>query len=88
MDLSRKGEDLSQKELESKRARSSRIKPKEKQFQEEACGENVFLSYTTEHKHILKEHMSSVQKKDISPPSSFSSITPLLHLSYFHQQEL
>lgn len=87
MDLSRKGEDLSQKELESKRARSSRIKPKEKQFQEAACGKNVFLSYPTEHKHILEEHMSSVQKKDISPPS-FSSITPLLHLSYFHQQEL
>ncbi|XP_057616841.1 lysine-specific demethylase 5D isoform X1 [Chionomys nivalis] len=87
VDLSRKAEDLSQKELESKRARSSRIKPKEKQFQEATCGENVFLSCPTEHTRILKEHMSSVQKKDISP-SSFSSITPLLHLSYFHQQEL
>lgn len=88
VDLRRKGEDVTQKELESKKARSSRIKPKKKQVQEATHGENVFLTHPTEHTHILKEHMGSVQPEEISPTSSFPSLTPLLHLSYFHQQEL
>lgn len=88
VDLRRKGEDVTQTELESKKARSSRIKPKKKQVQEATHGENVFLTHPTEHTHILKEHMGSVQPEEISPTSSFPSLTPLLHLSYFHQQEL
>ncbi|OBS82106.1 hypothetical protein A6R68_23902, partial [Neotoma lepida] len=59
VDLSRKGEDITQKELESKRARSSRMKPKEKHIQEATSGENVLLTHPAEHTHILKEHMSS-----------------------------
>ncbi|XP_031234279.1 lysine-specific demethylase 5D isoform X1 [Mastomys coucha] len=86
--LSRKGEDFIQKELESKRVRSSRIKPKEEKFQEPIHGDNVLLTHRTEHTDILKDHMNSVQEKDPSPSSSFPSLTPLLHLSYFHQQKL
>ncbi|CAH7488179.1 Kdm5d [Phodopus roborovskii] len=93
VNLSRKGEYLTQKELESKRARSSRIKPKEKQFQDVACGENTLLTNPTKHAHILKGHKSNVHQdtnssSTSSSSSSFSPLTPLLHLSYFHQQEL
>ncbi|XP_052027969.1 lysine-specific demethylase 5D isoform X4 [Apodemus sylvaticus] len=86
--LSRKGEEFTQKELEIKRVRSSRIKPKGEKFQEPIHGDNVLLTHHTEHTNILKEHMNSVQGKDTSPSSSFPSLTPLRHLSYFHQQKL
>jgi hypothetical protein len=86
--LSRKGEDFTQKELESKRVKSSRIKPKEEKFQKPILGDNVLYTHHTEHTNILKEHINSVQGKDPSPSSSFPSLTPLLHLSYFHQQKL
>ncbi|KAL1764734.1 lysine-specific demethylase 5D isoform X2 [Sigmodon hispidus] len=64
VDLSRNGEDLHQEDPESKRARSSRIKPKENEFQEATYGENVPLTHPTEHTHIFKENLSSAQQKD------------------------
>ncbi|GAB1303303.1 Lysine-specific demethylase 5D [Apodemus speciosus] len=61
--LSRKGEEFTQKELESKRVRSSTIKPKGENFQEPIHGDNVLLTHHTEHTNILKEHMNAVPQK-------------------------
>ena len=53
MVLSRKGEDFTQKELESKRVKSSRIKPKEEKFQKPILGDNVLYTHHTEHTNIF-----------------------------------
>ncbi|XP_046505281.1 lysine-specific demethylase 5D isoform X6 [Equus quagga] len=91
VDLGKKCEDLFQEELESKKARSSGIKPEEGQEDEEfeeTNHESIFLTPPTDHSATLKGNQNSLQQKGSGPTTSFASLTPLLHLSYPQQQEL
>uniref|UniRef100_A0A8C8YTM3 Lysine-specific demethylase 5D n=1 Tax=Prolemur simus TaxID=1328070 RepID=A0A8C8YTM3_PROSS len=92
IDQSRKGENLTQEELESKRSRSSGIKPEEgqekAQFEEEVEHENMFMTHPTDDSPILKGNHNSLKQKDSGPSSAFASLTPLLHLSCPLHQEL
>ncbi|XP_045395000.1 lysine-specific demethylase 5D isoform X2 [Lemur catta] len=92
IDQSRKGENLTQEELGSKRARSSGIKPEEgqekEQFEEEVEHKNMFMTHPTDDSPILKGNHNSLQQKDSGPSSAFASLTPLLHLSCPLHQEL
>ncbi|XP_074179523.1 lysine-specific demethylase 5D-like isoform X3 [Rhinolophus sinicus] len=92
VDLDKRNENLVQEELQPKKARSSGIKPEEGQekeeFEEKACHENIFQTTSTHYGPILKENQNSIQQKDPGPTASFSSLTPLLHLSCPQHQEL
>uniref|UniRef100_A0A8C0WD00 [histone H3]-trimethyl-L-lysine(4) demethylase n=1 Tax=Castor canadensis TaxID=51338 RepID=A0A8C0WD00_CASCN len=85
---SKKNENLTQEELPSKRARNSGINPEKEQFEKEIDGENMFLTSSADHHPILKRNKNSLQQKDPSSSTSFSSLSPWLHLSCPHQQEL
>uniref|UniRef100_A0A2K5S6V7 [histone H3]-trimethyl-L-lysine(4) demethylase n=1 Tax=Cebus imitator TaxID=2715852 RepID=A0A2K5S6V7_CEBIM len=85
VDQGRKGEDLVQEELQSKRARSSGIKSAEGQgrehLQEKADRENMFLTPSTNHSPFSKGNQNS--SSDSCP-----SLMPLLRCPFSHQQEL
>ncbi|XP_036697123.1 lysine-specific demethylase 5D-like [Balaenoptera musculus] len=91
-DLGRKSERIVQEEVESKKARSSQIKPEEGQeeeeFEEGTDCENTFMTPPAEHNPILKGNQNNLQEKDSAPTTPFPSLTPLVHLSYPEQQEL
>uniref|UniRef100_A0A8D2GPY1 [histone H3]-trimethyl-L-lysine(4) demethylase n=1 Tax=Urocitellus parryii TaxID=9999 RepID=A0A8D2GPY1_UROPR len=86
VDQGRKGEDLIQEEVQSKRVRSSGIKLQEESFKEETDNENLFLTCPGDHSPILEENQDSLQQKDQYP--SASPLMPLLPQSSHHQQEL
>ncbi|XP_016075602.1 PREDICTED: lysine-specific demethylase 5D-like isoform X2 [Miniopterus natalensis] len=92
VNLGSKNEGLVQEEIEPKKARSSGIKPEENQeergFEKEADHENILLTPSTVHNHILKGNKTNLRQKDSGSITSFPSLTPLLHLSYPQQQEL
>ncbi|XP_049729453.1 lysine-specific demethylase 5C-like isoform X3 [Elephas maximus indicus] len=87
----RKGEDLTQEDVESKRSRGSEVKPKEGQEEEKAKEEAGHkITYETQpinHSVILKGN-ENLQQMNAGPSASFPSLTPLLHLSSPHKQEL
>lgn len=91
VDLGRKSKRIVQEELESKKARSSQIKPEEGQeeeeFEEGTVCENIFMTPSAEHNPILKGNQNNLQEKDSAPTTPFPSSTPLVHLSYPEQQE-
>ena len=78
--------------MESKKARSSQIKPEEGQeeeeFEEGTDCENTFMTPPAEHNPILKGNQNNLEEKDSAPTTPFPSLTPLVHLSYPEQQEL
>ncbi|XP_062941214.1 lysine-specific demethylase 5D isoform X3 [Cynocephalus volans] len=85
VDPGRKCDDLIQEKLESKRTRSSGVKPKEEeQCKDRADLENMFLTPSTDHSPVLKRSQNSLQQKDSDTSASFT----LLHLSYPYQQDL
>ncbi|XP_059944239.1 lysine-specific demethylase 5D-like isoform X6 [Mesoplodon densirostris] len=92
VDLGRKSERIVQEELESKKARSSQIKPEEGQdeeeFQEGTDCENIFMTPPAERNPILKGNQNNLQENDSTSTTPFHSLTPLVHLSYPEQQEL
>ncbi|XP_067580848.1 lysine-specific demethylase 5D-like isoform X3 [Pseudorca crassidens] len=91
VDLGRKSERIVQEELESKKARSSQIKPEEgqeeKEFEEGTVCENIFMTPPAEHNPILKGIQNNLQEKDSTSTTPFPSSTPLVHLSYPEQQK-
>lgn len=80
-DLGRQSKDLVQEELQSKKARSSKIdleEDQEDQFEEETDTESVFLKSPTDHNPDLKGNQNSLQQKDSVPTAPLTSFNPFL----------